>query len=1151
MMASRITLLLATAAAALHGVRADPTYSPIVNPNATARCDAHTRFSILTPRIIRAEFRANITDAFEDRASLVFINRLLPVVPKFEVANATTWCNITVYDEVGTVSIQLAFNKAAATTTADGGAASDYFIAHDLQATGGPATAPWRYAAGQNVSAGNLNGTLGPTRSTDLQGCCQKCADATAGNCDPRYDLQPGLLSRGGWALIDDGADTRSPLLTLPADAGATGEGGLETYFRRSWLAAAPGAEPARRAGAIDRYLIACGSTNYRPCLNDYTQLTGPIAFPPMNALGVWWSRHWGDETDNKPMVDAIGPMTEHNIQTMVLDGYASRDLPLHVLVADMEWHEQMQPPACTTFVGHGVYGGYTWNTTLFADPAKFVASLHANGSNARGPLGIRLALNYHAYGKHIDNCQAGYAAMAAVLGAPANGTASLPDLEDGDDQQNKTYVDAYMKYLLLPTLADYAWSDSAGVTTWSNDLYVRYKEQEGVPPGANATQKKRGKRGVNFSRYGGRGNHRTPIGFSGDSLRVWETLQYEVFMTPRASNVGFGWWSHDIGGFSGGVIDTQWHTEPPELFLRWLQFAAFAPIFRTHCRYCDQRIWTWSQYDAQTGLAGVGWYPLMRAAMRLRNALVPYIYTHALLRTHKFGESLLTPLYWEPAAAALPGGEAYAPVAQTAYYFGRDLVVAPITAACNATGGGCAPVSKQVWLPPTGVDEEERTWVAWRTWESVGASVLLPPRSYSLADGAPAFAKAGAVLPTRSMASAYAAVADPLIWVVVPHAEAGSGSLYEDDGDSVGYRYGEGVLTWLDFEWTGGAAAAPGSTWRATVNGRNNTAAFPGFDGMPRTRAQRVALKGVRTLPASASCGGAALARTAPGRAPGFWLEPDADPSLDPSGDAGKSLVLACAPTPFAGVSNATLVIEATWANATEVEAPSGAPVIALQLDTTKGPRFPGENPSKFWTAAPMTDQNLESNRSHGWLVSTASLEQSGDLALLGWTPPNDAQKTYPLTDTLSTVRLLGGWKGRSDGWPDIAYLDAEGRLAFRWDALFDRLDGLVNNSIAPLVVLDNVDYAFVANKSSQGVYGQNMAPDNSSFYANGFLRPMMRQLAARYGDRVKTWSFRVGTEPNTYPGPSNFCGALFQIERRCIAQLRPGCSFLLIAVS
>ena len=252
--------------------------------------------------------------------------------------------------------------------------------------------------------------------------------------------------------------------------------------------------------------------------------------------------------------------------------------------------------------------------------------------------------------------------------------------------------------------------------------------------------------------------------------------------------------------------------------------------------------------------------------------------------------------------------------------------------------------------------------------------------------------------------------MADPLIWLVVPGAREGTGAVYEDDGDTVAYRYGEGVLTWLDYSLTAGeAAGAPGSAWRATVAGKNGTASFAGFDGMPSARAQYVSLKGVRALPETASCNGAPLRAAAPGDAPGFWLEPDADPGVRPG--AQKSLVLACGPLSFAGASAATHVIEASWANATtsatgmdnsdnDSGSDNGSPsTISLRLDTVSGPIFPGETPSQFWTAAPMTDQNLDSNRTNGWLLSTADLAQSGDLALLGWAPPGNAPRTYPLT--------------------------------------------------------------------------------------------------------------------------------------------------------
>eukprot|EP01049_Picozoa_sp_SAG25_P012743 SAG25_NODE_1794_length_2325_cov_1.529650_1_plen_79_part_10 len=73
----------------------------------------------------------------------------------------------------------------------------------------------------------------------------------------------------------------------------------------------------------------------------------------------------------------------------------------------------------------------------------------------------------------------------------------------------------------------------------------------------------------MNFSRFGGLGQHRTPIGFSGDTARKWDTLAYQTYFTPHAANVGFGWWSHDIGGFSASPVDDVFHTSGPELYLR------------------------------------------------------------------------------------------------------------------------------------------------------------------------------------------------------------------------------------------------------------------------------------------------------------------------------------------------------------------------------------------------------------------------------------------------------------------------------------------------------------------------------------------------------------------------------------------------------
>ena len=83
---------------------------------------------------------------------------------------------------------------------------------------------------------------------------------------------------------------------------------------------------------------------------------------------------------------------------------------------------------------------------------------------------------------------------------------------------------------------------------------------------------KRNGKRGLILSRYAGIGSHRYPIGFSGDSVISWDSLDFQPYFTANASNVGYGWWSHDIGGHMNGIKDD-------ELATRWVQFGVFSPI--------------------------------------------------------------------------------------------------------------------------------------------------------------------------------------------------------------------------------------------------------------------------------------------------------------------------------------------------------------------------------------------------------------------------------------------------------------------------------------------------------------------------------------------------------------------------------------------
>jgi len=80
--------------------------------------------------------------------------------------------------------------------------------------------------------------------------------------------------------------------------------------------------------------------------------------------------------------------------------------------------------------------------------------------------------------------------------------------------------------------------------------------------------------RGLILSRWGGLGNHRYQVGFSGDVDKVnWENLAYQPYFSFTASNVGYGFWSHDLVGPQGSKGDY-------ELYTRWLQFGAFSGVF-------------------------------------------------------------------------------------------------------------------------------------------------------------------------------------------------------------------------------------------------------------------------------------------------------------------------------------------------------------------------------------------------------------------------------------------------------------------------------------------------------------------------------------------------------------------------------------------
>ena len=403
-------------------------------------------------------------------------------------------------------------------------------------------------------------------------------------------------------------------------------------------------------------------------------------------------------------------------------------------------------------------------------------------------------------------------------------------------DPTDKKWATNYLDLVLHPLEkqgVDFWWLDwqqqplmskVPGVTNtwWLNYLHFTDQQREG-------------KRPLLFHRWGGLGNHRYQIGFSGDTVSVWDSLAFQPWFTATAANVGYAYWSHDIGGHMPGAVD-------PELYTRWVQFGAFSPILRTHTTKnpdSERRIWAYPEPYAS----------VMRSAFQLREAMQPYLYTEAR-RTYDTGVAFLRPLYydWPEDDAAYSN--------KNEYLFGDQIIVSPVTAPADRIMG---LATEQVYLP-------KGDWIEWPTGKHFAGPVTAE-RSFTIAQ-IPAYVKAGAIVPMQPpMLHTGEKLVDPLIvnvWPLAP-GESSSYSVYEDSGVSVAYQKGVFARTPIE-------AAQTGDTLRVEI-GPLETGPGGSYPGMLKTRGYELRLP-ADWPPVSVTVNGKPVAFAKPGEQGGWNFE-------------------------------------------------------------------------------------------------------------------------------------------------------------------------------------------------------------------------------------------------------------------------------------
>lgn len=275
-----------------------------------------------------------------------------------------------------------------------------------------------------------------------------------------------------------------------------------------------------------------------------------------------------------------------------------------------------------------------------------------------------------------------------------------------------------------------------------------------------------RGKRGLSLTRNHGIAVHRYPIIWSGKTLVNWTTLNLLPRYNLQGYNVGVSFIAHPIGGYHNGI-------EEAELYLRYIQFTCFSPIFLLASeggKYYKREPWKWNPIIENDIIN----------FMNLRYKLIPYIYTESY-NYHKTGKGIVKPFYYD--YPKILDDVQY----KNQYFFGQNLFVSPITNKKNIV---IDRVMKKIFVP-------DGIWFN-----------LLDGKQYNGAkyytnfyrdEDYPVFVKAGSIIPMSYNINED--IPSTLELNIYPLND-GTYNLYEDDGITNNYKKGMYMITNFSYHY-------------------------------------------------------------------------------------------------------------------------------------------------------------------------------------------------------------------------------------------------------------------------------------------------------------------------------------------------------------
>ncbi len=499
--------------------------------------------------------------------------------------------------------------------------------------------------------------------------------------------------------------------------------------------------QPANPQAALPLDIFVIGATAPAAILGEYAKITGHPEMPPLWSLGY--------QQSHRTLGGPEGIIREAKL-------FREKKLPCDAMI-------YLGTDFCP--VGWNTHNGeFAWNSTPFPDPKRAIQALHDEN--------FKVVLHIVVEGRHFSGT------VKDPCTAPPIPSGRTADNKWPADRQVSCYWPAHKP--LLDLGVDGWWPDQGD----GYDAASRLARNRMYFEGQRMYRPNERVYALHRNGYAGMQRYASFL-WSGDVQSTWRTLQTHVPVAVNTGLSGIPYWGTDIGGF----IPTSEFTG--ELYIRWFQFAAFCPLFRSHGRIWSLRLpWGWNtgEPDAVVKQETPSYHvdpnefhnaaiePICKKYLELRYQLMPYLYA-AVKETCETGLPIIRALwlhYPDDAIAVARGDQ---------YLYGRDILVAPVVEK-GAT-------SRSVYLP-------KGAWYDLWTRERLEGGREIT-RKIDL-ETIPLYVRAGAVIPMGPVKQYTAEKVDgPLALWVHPGAD-GVFSLYEDDGQTFDYRRGEFMR--VDIAW-------------------------------------------------------------------------------------------------------------------------------------------------------------------------------------------------------------------------------------------------------------------------------------------------------------------------------------------------------------